>query len=127
MAARRDRGGPPARRVGSLCLGAFALADAGILDGRRATTHSAHAAELAGGHPAVEVDAAALYVDEDPVPTSFGVAAGINLHLVRRDHGQAVATRLTTVLWSTCVSLLRRSCVADAPLDRRLGGGSMSG
>jgi AraC family transcriptional regulator, transcriptional activator FtrA len=80
-------------RVVSLCLGAFALADAGILDGRRATTHWAHAAELAARHPAVEVDAAALYVDEGSVVTSAGVAAGIDvcLHLVRRDHGQAVA------------------------------------
>jgi AraC family transcriptional activator FtrA len=80
-------------RVVSLCLGAFALADAGILDGRRATTHWAHASELAARHPAVEVDAAALYIDEGSVLTSAGVAAGIDLclHLVRRDHGQAMA------------------------------------
>ena len=80
-------------RVVSLCLGAFALAETGILDGRHATTHWAHAAELAARHPAVEVDAGALYVDEGSVLTSAGVTAGIDLclHLVRRDHGQAVA------------------------------------
>jgi transcriptional regulator GlxA family with amidase domain len=80
-------------RIASLCVGAFALADAGVLDGRRATTHWAHAGELAARHPAVVVDAAALYVDDGSVLTSAGVAAGIDLclHIVRRDHGQRIA------------------------------------
>jgi AraC family transcriptional regulator, transcriptional activator FtrA len=80
-------------RLASICTGAFALAAAGVLDGRRATTHWAHAARLAAEHPSVDVDADALYVEDGPVFTSAGLAAGLDLclHLVRRDHGVAVA------------------------------------
>ena len=83
-------------RVGSICTGAFALAEAGLLDGRRATTHWAHAARLARMYPAVEVDAEVLYVDEGDVVTSAGVAAGIDLclHLVRRDAGAEAANAI---------------------------------
>ncbi|GHH27907.1 GlxA family transcriptional regulator [Lentzea cavernae] len=80
-------------RTVSICTGAFALAEAGLLSGRRATTHWAAAAELSRRHPDVEVDADALYVGEGRVFTSAGVAAGLDLclHLVRRDYGAAVA------------------------------------
>jgi transcriptional regulator GlxA family with amidase domain len=80
-------------RVASICTGAFVLAHAGLLDGRRATTHWAHAEQLAERYPAVTVDPGVLYVDEGDVLTSAGVAAGIDLclHLVRRDHGAEVA------------------------------------
>jgi transcriptional regulator GlxA family with amidase domain len=80
-------------RVASICTGAFVLAHAGLLDGRRATTHWAHAQRLAELYPAVAVDPGVLYVDEGDVLTSAGVAAGIDLclHLVRRDHGAEVA------------------------------------
>ena len=80
-------------RVASICTGAFVLAEAGLLDGRRATTHWAHAERLAERYPAVTVDPGVLYVDEGDVLTSAGVAAGIDLclHLVRRDHGAEVA------------------------------------
>jgi transcriptional regulator GlxA family with amidase domain len=80
-------------RVASICTGAFVLAEAGLLDGRRATTHWEHAAQLAERHPAVTVDPGVLYVDEGDVLTSAGVAAGIDLclHLVRSDHGAEVA------------------------------------
>jgi len=80
-------------RVASICTGAFVLAHAGLLDGRRATTHWAHAQQLAERYPAVTVDPGVLYVDEGDVLTSAGVAAGIDLclHLVRRDHGAEVA------------------------------------
>jgi transcriptional regulator GlxA family with amidase domain len=80
-------------RVASICTGAFVLAEAGLLDGRRATTHWAHAAHMAERYPAVTVDPGVLYVDEGQVLTSAGVAAGIDLclHLVRRDHGAEVA------------------------------------
>ena len=80
-------------RVASICTGAFVLAHAGLLDGRRATTHWAHAERLAERYPAVTVDPDVLYVDEGDVLTSAGVAAGIDLclHLVRRDHGAEVA------------------------------------
>ncbi|MFD7982797.1 helix-turn-helix domain-containing protein [Kitasatospora indigofera] len=80
-------------RVASLCTGAFVLAAAGLLDGRRATTHWLHAAELAARYPRVRVDADVLYVDEGSVLTSAGKAAAMDLclHLVRLDHGAAVA------------------------------------
>jgi transcriptional regulator GlxA family with amidase domain len=82
-------------RLVSVCVGAFTLAAAGVLDGRRATTHWAAAAELARRHPAITVDPDVLYVDEGDVLTSAGAAAGLDLclHLVRRDHGAAVAGR----------------------------------
>jgi transcriptional regulator GlxA family with amidase domain len=78
-------------RVLSVCTGAFALAHAGLLDGRRATTHWAHADQLAALFPAIAVDAAALYVDEGEVMTSAGLSAGIDLslHVVRKDFGAA--------------------------------------
>ncbi len=80
-------------RVASLCTGAFVLAAAGLLDGRRATTHWAHTAVLAARHPAVRVDPDVLYVDDGSVLTSAGKAAALDLclHLVRRDHGSAAA------------------------------------
>jgi transcriptional regulator GlxA family with amidase domain len=83
-------------RLLSVCSGAFALAHAGLLDGRRATTHWAFAAELAGRFPRVEVDAAALYVDEGKVMTSAGLSAGIDLclHAIRKDWGVAVGERV---------------------------------
>jgi transcriptional regulator GlxA family with amidase domain len=82
-------------RILSVCTGAFALAHAGVLDGRRATTHWAAAEELAARFPAVEVDAAALYIDEGRVLTSAGLSAGIDLclHVVRKDFGAAVGAR----------------------------------
>jgi transcriptional regulator GlxA family with amidase domain len=87
-----DRG----TRVVSICTGAFALAAAGLLDGRRATTHWRHAADLAARYPAVTVEPDVLYVDEGPVLTSAGVASGIDLclHIVRLDHGAKVANRI---------------------------------
>jgi len=83
-------------RLVSLCSGAFILAAAGVLDGRWATTHWMHAAELARRYPAVRVDPGVLYVDEGDVITSAGTAAGIDtcLHVVRIDHGAAVAADL---------------------------------
>jgi AraC family transcriptional regulator, transcriptional activator FtrA len=81
-------------RMMSICTGAFALAHAGLLDGRRGATHWADAAALASGFPAVEVDPDVLFVDEGDVLTSAGVAAGLDLclHVVRNDHGAEVAT-----------------------------------
>src|SRR5262249_62358662 len=65
-------------RLVSLCSGAFILAAAGVLDGRRATTHWMHAAELARRYPSVHVDPGVLYVDEGDVITSARTAAGIH-------------------------------------------------
>ncbi|MFC6599472.1 helix-turn-helix domain-containing protein [Kitasatospora paranensis] len=80
-------------RVASLCTGAFVLAAAGLLDGRRATTHWAHTRALAERHPRVTVDPDVLYVDNGRVLTSAGKAAAMDLclHLVRLDHGSSVA------------------------------------
>ncbi|ACY19830.1 ThiJ/PfpI domain protein [Gordonia bronchialis DSM 43247] len=80
-------------RIASICVGAFTLAESGLLDGRRATTHWLDAAALAARYPAVEVDPSVLYVDDGDVLTSAGLAAGIDLclHLVERDYGADVA------------------------------------
>lgn len=83
-------------RMVSLCTGAFALAEAGILDGRRATAHWMHTAQLAERYPKVRVDDSVLYVDDGDVLTSAGLTAGLDLclHLVRRDLGAHVANQL---------------------------------
>lgn len=83
-------------RLVSICSGAFVLAAAGVLDGRRVTTHWMHAAELEHRFPAVRVDPDVLYVDDGDIITSAGTAAGIDacLHVVRVDHGAAVAAEL---------------------------------
>jgi transcriptional regulator GlxA family with amidase domain len=83
-------------RVLSVCSGAFALAHAGLLDGRRAATHWAWAGELARRFPAIEVDPDALYVDEGEVMTSAGLSAGIDLslHVIRKDFGAAAGERV---------------------------------
>jgi transcriptional regulator GlxA family with amidase domain len=80
-------------RIASICSGAFVLAETGLLDGRRATTHWAGAAALACRFPNVDVDPLVLFVDEGRIVTSAGASAGLDmcLHLLRRDHGQAMA------------------------------------
>ena len=80
-------------RIASICTGAFILAEAGLLDGRRATTHWAHADELAARYPKIDVDPNVLYVEDGRIFTSAGTAAGIDLclHLVRQDLGVDVA------------------------------------
>ncbi|WP_108665763.1 helix-turn-helix domain-containing protein [Euzebya rosea] len=83
-------------RVVGICSGAYALAAAGLLDGRRATTHWLFAEDLARRFPRVRVDPDVLYVDEDDVLTSAGSAAGIDagLHLIRHDWGGQVAATI---------------------------------
>jgi transcriptional regulator GlxA family with amidase domain len=83
-------------RVLSICTGAFVLAAAGLLDGRTATTHWMHAASFRRLFPGVALDPDVLFVDDGDVLTSAGNAAGIDLllHLIRRDHGAEVATRV---------------------------------
>ncbi|WP_084961973.1 GlxA family transcriptional regulator [Thermoactinospora rubra] len=80
-------------RIASLCTGAFVLAQAGLLDGRGATTHWGLTGVLAERYPKVDVRPGVLYVEDDGVFTSAGAAAGIDLclHLVRLDYGAAVA------------------------------------
>jgi transcriptional regulator GlxA family with amidase domain len=72
---------PRARRKASVCTGAFLLAAAGVLDGRRATTHWRYAAELQRRHPAIRVDADRIFIREDDIWTSAGITAGIDLAL----------------------------------------------
>ncbi len=80
-------------RIASICVGAFTLAAAGLLDGLRATTHWAAAKELSRRYPDVDVDADVLFVDNGQILTSAGAAAGLDLclHMIRQDHGSAVA------------------------------------
>ena len=80
----------------SVCSGAYTLAEAGLLDGRRCTTHWRHADDLAARYPAATVDCDVLYVRDGTVITSAGTAAGIDaaLHLVRLELGTAVASRI---------------------------------
>jgi len=83
-------------RLCSICSGVFVLAAAGVLDGRRATTHWKYAAQLAASYPRIHVEPNALYVDEGQVLTSAGSAAGLDmlLHLVRRDFGAKIANQV---------------------------------
>jgi transcriptional regulator GlxA family with amidase domain len=93
-------------RVASICTGAFALAAAGLLDGRRATTHWSGTEAFAKRFPAVRLDPGVLFVDEGAVVTAAGASAGVDmcLHLVRRDFGQTAAAHAARM--------------AVAPLDR---------
>ncbi len=93
-----------ARRTASVCTGAFLLAAAGLLDGRRATTHWASAAELAARHPEVEVDPEPIFVRDGPIWTSAGVTAGMDLALalveedLDRDAALTIARHLVLFL-----------------------------
>ncbi|MGW0763990.1 GlxA family transcriptional regulator [Streptomyces sp. NPDC002676] len=80
-------------RIASICVGAFVFAATGLLDGLRATTHWHAAAELAARYPRIEVDPNVLYVDNGQFLTSAGAAAALDmcLHMIRKDHGSAVA------------------------------------
>ena len=111
-------------RLVSLCTGAFILAAAGILDGKRVTTHWENATELADAYPGVEVDASVLYVDDGDILTSAGTAASIDLclYLVRQDFGAEVAN---AVARSMVVPPHRDGGQAqyiDHPIDEQLPG-----
>lgn len=81
------------RRIAAICTGAFTLADAGLLDGRRATTHWAYARTLQQLHPRASIDEDRIYMDDGPVWTSAGMSAGLDLALalVEKDLGNDVA------------------------------------
>ena len=83
----------PGTRIVSICTGAFVLAAAGLLDGRRATTHWQLADEFRRMFPRVDLDPDVLFVDDHPFLTSAGAASGVDicLHLVRKDHGSRLA------------------------------------
>ncbi|MCX5554534.1 GlxA family transcriptional regulator [Streptomyces sp. NBC_00038] len=87
-------------RIASICTGAFALAAAGLLSGRTVTTHWSSADELERLYPEVRVDRSVLYIDDDPLLTSAGMTAGIDLclYIVRKDLGTAVANSIAREL-----------------------------
>ncbi|HVO25946.1 MAG TPA: GlxA family transcriptional regulator [Candidatus Margulisiibacteriota bacterium] len=97
---------PRVRRLGSVCTGAFVLAEAGLLDGRRATTHWRACAALARGYPQISVDPDPIFVRDGNLYTSAGVTAGMDLALalVEEDHGREVALQVAREL----VLFLRR-------------------
>ncbi len=88
------------RRLASVCTGAFFLAEAGLLDGRRATTHWASCAELAARYPQIRVEPDLLYVRDGSIYTAAGVTAGMDLALalVEEDHGREVALGVARAL-----------------------------
>jgi transcriptional regulator GlxA family with amidase domain len=117
---------PGAQRFGSVCTGAFVLAAAGLLDGKRVATHWASCDKLADGYPALSVDAEALYVVDGKVWTSAGVTTGIDmaLALVEADLGAATANLIARhfVLYarrpgyqSQFSPMLQAQAAADAP------------
>ena len=117
---------PKARRFGSVCTGAFVLAAAGLLDGKRVATHWASCERLARKFPALEVDADSLYVVDGKIWTSAGVTTGIDmaLALVEADLGAATANLIARhfVLYarrpgyqSQFSPLLQAQTVAEAP------------
>ncbi|MEU8203518.1 helix-turn-helix domain-containing protein [Streptosporangium sp. NPDC049046] len=80
-------------RIASICVGAFTLAEAGLLDGRDATTHWLAADQFASRYPAVRLNPDVLYTDNENILTSAGATSGLDLclHIVQRDYGTAVA------------------------------------
>jgi transcriptional regulator GlxA family with amidase domain len=87
------------RRVASVCTGAYMLARAGLLDGRRAATHWGSAKDLARRHPAIEVDPESIYVRDGNVWTSAGVTAGMDLALALVEDDLGRSTALETARW----------------------------
>lgn len=114
-------------QLASLCLGAFVLAQAGLLDGRRAVTHWNQAGQLAELYPRVRVDAAALYVEDGGIWTSAGVAGGIDLclHLVRRAHGAETAARIARAMVVAPYRTGDQAQFVDAPIPVRDAGGDL--
>jgi transcriptional regulator GlxA family with amidase domain len=110
-------------RIASICTGAVVLAQAGLLDGRRATTHWRYAAELAGRFPNIALQPDVLYVEDDGVVTYAGLAAGIDLclHLIRSDHGAAIANTVARLAVVAPVRPGGQAQFLDAPLPAENG------
>ena len=111
------------RRLISICVGTFALAAAGVLDGLTVTTHWRDVQELAARYPALTVDAGALYVDQGDVLTSAGVSSGIDLclHVIRRDHGAAAANRVARLILAAPHRDGGQTQFVDTPVGRSDG------
>jgi len=116
---------PPHARVMSICTGAFVLGAAGLLDGRRATTHWAHAEQFRALYPKVELDEDVLFVDDGDVLTSAGLGAGVDLclHVLRADHGSEVANRVARY----CVVAPWREGGQSQFIDRHVPDGGTDG
>ncbi len=123
LRAAADRGA----RVASICTGAFALAHAGLLDGRRATTHWFWADLLSDRFPRIEVEPGTLYVDEGEVLTSAGLSAGIDLclHLVRRDHGERMGAQVARAMVASPHRDGGQAQFIERPLPADRGAGSL--
>ncbi|QFY13147.1 helix-turn-helix domain-containing protein [Nonomuraea phyllanthi] len=110
-------------RIASLCTGAFVLAQAGLLDGRRATTHWGLAGDLAARFPSIDVRPDVLFVEDGGIFTSAGAAAAIDLclHLVRLDHGAAVANTAARLTVVSPVRLGGQAQFIETPLPAERG------
>ena len=116
-------------RILSLCSGAFVLAAAGLLEGRKATTHWRYADRLVAQYPELRFMPDVLYVDEDSVLTAAGSAAGLDLclHLVRRDWGPEVANRIARRLVVPAHRQGGQAQYVERPVPRERAGGSRLG
>ena len=112
-------------RLVTICSGVFVLAAAGLLDGRRATTHWRYVERLRALHPRVRVEPDVLYVDEGQVLTSAGSAAGIDLclHVVRRDYGAEIANQVARRLVVSPQREGGQSQFVPAPVPPAMTGG----
>ncbi|MFB9201411.1 helix-turn-helix domain-containing protein [Nonomuraea spiralis] len=121
LRAAHDRGA----RLVSFCTGAFALAAAGLLDGRTATTHWMRADLLRARHPRVRVDASVLYVDDGDILTSAGRSAGLDLclHVIRQDLGSEVANQVARRLVVQAHRPGGQALYIQAPMPRTEGDG----
>lgn len=111
------------KRVASICTGAFVLAEAGLLAGRRATTYWAQSADFRRRYPTVHLEQDVLFVEDGPVLTSAGLAAGIDLclHIVRADHGAVVANRVARLAVVAPVRPGGQAQFIEAPLPAERG------
>ncbi|MFJ3204611.1 GlxA family transcriptional regulator [Streptomyces sp. NPDC086989] len=111
------------KRVASICTGAFVLAQAGLLDGREATTYWLKSAEFAGRFPAVTLRPDVLYVEDGNILTSAGLSAGIDLclHLIRRDYGAATANAVARLVVAAPVRPGGQAQFIEAPVPPETG------
>jgi transcriptional regulator GlxA family with amidase domain len=122
LAALRHAAGA-GRRIASICTGAFTLAQAGLLDGRGATTYWVYSEELSRRFPAVDVQPDVLYVEDGRILTSAGLSAGIDLclHMIRADHGAAVANTVARLVVFAPVRPGGQAQFIDSPLPAERG------
>ncbi|MFD9220869.1 GlxA family transcriptional regulator [Streptomyces sp. NPDC060064] len=111
------------KRIASICTGAFALAEAGLLDGRAATTYWTYTRELGDRFPAVDLQEDVLYVQDGQFMTSSGYAAGIDLclHIIRTDYGAAVANNVARLALVAPVRPGGQTQFTDTPLPAERG------